>query len=228
MLKFGIKNYSKIETKKHIMKKLLLSLFALTLSFGVFAQQFYFGKVSFATDSVWIISGNGITQIWSDAVQTDRCSNKTSFDGGDKETSTYNVDCRSNPGQKGDLFSWRAMNEFKNELCPAPWRVPTEQDFIDLDIALGGAGTLYDPSFDGALNASLHWRYRNVWGASFSGFCSSDGSLSGQGSSANYWSQSDGNADYGIVLFFHTNGGPVQFTAGEKRMGFPLRCVRDN
>jgi len=53
---------------------------------------------------------------------------------------SFLIDCRSNPGQKGDLFSWRAVSELKDVLCPYPWRVPTVQDFIDLDIALGGTG----------------------------------------------------------------------------------------
>ena len=136
------------------MKKNLTIILAIALSFGVFAQQNTWpsalGNVSFATDSTWTISGNDIFQIWSDAVQTDYCSNKTSFRGGlnvkenneyiDNEWVHFYVDCRSNPGQKGDLFSWLAVYELRRELCPYPWRVPTVQDFIDLDIALGGTG----------------------------------------------------------------------------------------
>ena len=43
------------------MKKLLISFFAVALSVGGFAQQFNLGKVSFATDSIWVISGNDKT-----------------------------------------------------------------------------------------------------------------------------------------------------------------------
>jgi len=40
-------------------KKIIISFFALVLSLNAFTQQFNLGKVSFATDSIWAISGNG-------------------------------------------------------------------------------------------------------------------------------------------------------------------------
>ncbi|MCL2028733.1 MAG: fibrobacter succinogenes major paralogous domain-containing protein, partial [Bacteroidales bacterium] len=97
------------------------------------------GIASFASDTIWTISNGTITQTWSDVVQTDSCSGKTAFDGGNYTTSFYNVDCRSNPGQKGDLFSWRAVKEVVG-ICPQGWRVPDTADFRNLDIALGFNG----------------------------------------------------------------------------------------
>ena len=81
-------------------------------------------------------------------MQTDYCSNKTSFNSGDGgasecgnwEKEVFHIDCRSNPDFFGDLFSWQAVYELKYELCPYPWRVPSVQDFRDLDIAMGGNG----------------------------------------------------------------------------------------
>jgi len=112
--------------------------------------------VSFATNQTWTV-GN---QIWSDAVQMSYCSNKTTYEG-------VGVDCRSNPGYKGDFFSWYAVDAYKDQLCPYPWRVPTRQDFIDLDIALGGEGKV---SY-----SEVHvQRYLNSWGAMYGGFAFPD------------------------------------------------------
>jgi len=95
------------------------------------------GIVSFVSDSTWKVIGNGITQEWSDAIQATACD-KRSFSGSSR--GNFNSDCRSNSNQRGDLFSWCAVVLFQQYLCPYPWRVPTAQDFIDLDVALGGTG----------------------------------------------------------------------------------------
>jgi len=227
------------------MKKLLISFFAVALSVGGFAQQFNLGKVSFATDTVWTISGNGITQIWSDAVTTTGC-NKTDFNGGNRNNKVFNIDCRSNPGQKGDLFSWRAVSELRNELCPYPWRVPTVQDFIDLDIALGGTGngqnnfTWTDLGYQDNAHAI---KYVNFWGGIFGGKCYSNGVNNYKGYWAFYWSQSESTVVLtesfvynvcGFALVFaradnedgYTN--PQEGTNSGKDSGYSLRCVRDN
>ncbi|MDR0437288.1 MAG: Ig-like domain-containing protein [Bacteroidales bacterium] len=166
----------------------------------------------------WTISGNGITQIWSDAVTASSCD-KERFVGG--EPDSFNADCRSNPDYPGDLFSWCAVVRFQNLLCPAPWRVPTTQDFIDLDIALGGTG------FNTGFNNTLRNRYFNDWGGAYKGLCSSSGALNGQGSDAFYWSQAEYSADYGYHLTFNSFGAVYpQGNNYPKHYGFTLRCVR--
>jgi len=224
------------------MKKLLTSFFALTLSvvfvscnnnanigFKVEVQAFgswdtSLGMASFATDSVWIISGNGITQIWSDAVQTVYCSGKETYEG------LGRIDCRSNPNQKGDLFSWCAV--FQLNLCPDGWRIPDSADFRNLDIALGGNGQYrYQETVNGhSLETQLNW-YTGTWGGAFGGICWDDGSLRGQGSSGVYWSQSDSDKPSGgFRLVFDTDGVVIPQDWGDKvyGFGFSLRCIRDN
>ena len=254
------------------MKKFLTSIFVLTLSFGAFAQQFNLGKVSFATDSVWIISGNGITQIWSDAVQTDSCSNKKiSFDNtftfncerrgemlirtdNSWKTSELKIDCRPNPGQKGNLFSWLAVSELKDVLCPAPWRVPTIQDFIDLDIAIGGYAMREQALNE--LRPGMCFDYRlpiirdkliNDWGGAYGGFINSVGQMMEQGLSGYYWTLSEKSMRNvpAFVLIktteahyfrFESNGyidiprrnSEIPPIGAPKGSGFALRCVRDN
>ena len=195
------------------------------------------GSVTRGTQE-WAISGNGITQIWSDAVTASACQ-KTTFNGGyieyDDEWNTnviavnFNADCRSNLGYPGDLFSWYAVVRFQDQLCPAPWRVPTMQDFIDLDIALGGNGNNRDPEIsDIATPQFVTDNYITRWGGAFGGSCYSNGTLWNQGSWANYWSQSQSqfNATLGRYLRFDTLGYIWPQNWDFKIYGFSLRCVR--
>jgi len=167
------------------------------------------GKVSFATDKTWTVG----SQTWSDAVQTTNCSNKATYDG---ET----ADCHSNPDYKGDLFSWYAVDSFKNQLCPEGWRVPTKQDFFDLDIALGGTG-------ERNADTVLLNKYLNTWGGAYGGVCYFDGSLNFQGSSASYWSQSEIYSSYGYSLNFNSDGIVHPQYNHYMSYGFTLRCVQD-
>jgi uncharacterized protein (TIGR02145 family) len=220
------------KSKKSVnMKKLLFSTMILSIVFASCRDKdepeptWVLGKASFATDSTWIVSNGTITQTWSDVVQTVDCGNKTTFNGGNS-TSGYNIDCRSNPSQKGDLFSWRAVAELKDELCPDDWRVPTREDFRNLDIAMGGTGELRGYA-DGSYEFGME-KYLNpsVWGSPRSGICNPDGSLNYQGYDIFfYWSQSESNVNRGFGLVFMT--GQIHPQSDEnKNQGFPLRCVR--
>jgi len=179
------------------------------------------GTVSFATSQEWIIG----SQIWSDAVTATNCD-KVSFYGG--SNNNFNADCRSNPGFPGDLFSWCAVMRFATILCPYPWRVPTRQDFTDLDISLGGSG--YHRRGDSAIIT----KYINDWGAIFGGFCHGDGTLTNYFGHYNafYWSQISTTMSNAAFLHLTTDG---QFSTGfiflagpTKRHGKTLRCIRDN
>jgi len=187
------------------------------------------GTVSFHTNQIWTIEGYGISQIWSDAITATNCQ-KTTFNGGDVETQSFNADCRSNPDFSGDLFSWCAVVRFADVLCPYPWRVPTQQDFINLDIAMGGVGARnnannnLDPQF-------ITDNYINRWGGAFGGFNFSDGAFHNQDFAGYYWSQSEHTTNHGGVLTIGSNGSvnPQGSQGGflVKPHGFTLRCVLD-
>jgi len=187
------------------------------------------GTVSFTTSQEWTV-GN---QIWSDAVTATAC-NKTSFNGGSANNS--NADCRSNPGFSGDLFSWCAVMRFATILCPYPWRVPTQQDFIDMDIALNGDGR----SIQRMDTASVS-RFINNWGGFFTGMCIEDGEIR-YSASGFYWSQTEsgrsfvaglGTIRWAMFFNFNTSGWvslEMNISTAEdfKQRGKTLRCVRDN
>jgi len=165
----------------------------------------------------WPIAGNGITQTWSDAVTATNCD-KTTFAGG--STGNFNADCRSNPDFPGDLFSWCAVVRFADVLCPYPWRVPTNEDFRDLDIAMGGTGDFrIDLDF-------INTNYISRWGGHFSGRSTPNGALGAQHRNGLYWSQTESRATEGHHLYFLTNGYRWAQSTELKHNGLTLRCVR--
>jgi hypothetical protein len=189
--------------------------------------QTQLGMASFVTNQTWTISNGTITQTWSDAVQTDSCSSKTTFNGGNWVTSQYRVDCRNNPNGKGDLFSFQAaaISQPHLQLCQHPWRVPTRQDFINLDIALGGNGSSRtDYVF-------FYENYIGRWGADLGGSCNGSGVLAGQGTGTNlwryYWSSSVADWNEGYSLFLRSDGHswPANGWLGMEN-GFAIRCVK--
>jgi len=191
--------------------------------------SFNFGTVSFASTQEWTIQGTGanahISQIWSDAVTTTNC-NKFCFHGG--TSPNFHVDCRSNPTHKGDFFSWCAVNRHASTLCPHPWRVPTQQDFIDLDIAMGGSGNnRNDLTF-------ITNNYRNRWGSDFGALCSGNGDIppSYLGVWGFYWTAEHISEEQANFLQLRAGAGsnPLGIllrNTQRKDQGFSLRCIRD-
>ena len=201
------------------------------------------GTQFFKTNTVWTISGNGISQEWSDVVLTSSCS-KTGFAGG--ADPNFNNDCRGNrttgtnetrptavnqggntsSAYLGDLFSWCAVMTHAAVLCPGTWRVPTCQDFVNLDVALGGTGinrggadAVRDKFIDVSGDAG------QFWGGAYVGYSSSTGTLLSQGSFAGYWSSSESTATY--TRFLHFAGGNIYpQNSSNKTDGLALRCVR--
>jgi len=171
-------------------------------------------------------------QIWSDAVQASGCGCTQTFNGGDWQRwrwyrDSFNVDCLANPNHKGDFFSWEAINQFGDKLCPYPWRVPTAQDFIDLDITMGGTGTRIEREM---AQQFVFDNYINRWGGAFGGHYSSD-SLRPPGNWGSYWSQSIhpyGIGGMGVALFFSIGGWVAPDGSSAKNNGHMVRCVRDN
>lgn len=185
----------------------------------------WLGKATFKTDRTWTVG----SQVWSDAVVATGCQKKD-FDTGDYRGPgdyEYRADCRQNPGY-GDLFSWNTVDEYRTQLCPAGWRVPTIEDFCLLDKTLNGredCTTREDiASRDKYLSAD--------WGGEYGGLAHSDsgsvaiGGLHHQGVSGYYWSQS-GNPAYGYYMGFSSSVDWVFPQADiTKNTGFALRCIK--
>ncbi len=198
------------------------------------------GVVSFKTDRTWII-GN---QEWSDVVMAEGCR-KNKFDGIETikiykdaqiyreytisyfdSTLSYNADCRKNWQRYGDLFSWCAVIRYQDQLCPDDWRVPTVEDFRALHTALGGQDVSTSMGYKSEI---IRDNYINIWGAAFSGWCTSDGELQSQYEHARYWTQSEDSNGKAISFFLYSIGNiiPEDIAGSRKNHGFTVRCVRD-
>jgi uncharacterized protein (TIGR02145 family) len=145
------------------------------------------GAISTLTLNEWIIGTGATRQIWSDAILVQNADE--TYNGGTNDD--FKVSIVKNEGY-GDLFSWQAVDQYKNILCPAPWRLPTDEDFRNLDILLGGTGFPngqigYDQPNPEAPQ-ELYDAYINTWGAKFGGFASTTDGFLGRGENASYWS----------------------------------------
>jgi len=178
------------------------------------------GTVTFATDNTWTVG----SQVWSDVVTATSCQ-KNTYNGGDNpRVAPFNADCRSNSeGYPGDWFSWCAVVRFQHQLCPAPWRVPTMQDFVNLDIFFGGIGNFQT-------NPTLVNRYLHDWGATLLGSINVDQVPHEDiGTGSHHWALSDHNMELAFRLLILTstiNNVNPRATAF-KSLGLALRCVRD-
>jgi len=169
------------------------------------------GDVTFLSDKTWKVG----KQEWSDVVMASKCQKETFYGwSGDREQ--FNADCRSNPGF-GDLFSWCAVMRFQKQLCPEPWRVPTVEDFIELNRILENNSN----------------RFLNEWGATLGGNCYGQGELDDQNVFAQYWSLSEETVSNSGMILGHFGKGLIvnprvsaRSTNADMEEGFMLRCVK--
>ncbi len=173
------------------------------------------GTVGFISSATHTVGG----QTWSAPVTASGCGSVSAFNGG--SSGAYRTVCAKN-STYGDLFSWCAVIKYANTLCPAPWRVPTKDEFINLDKAFGGTGENRSAS---SYVSFINTNYIGKWGAVYGGYAYA-GTLGGQGMEADYWSQTESTADYGYTLYLHSSGLIYPQHNSWKYYGFTLRCVR--
>ncbi|MCL2028590.1 MAG: hypothetical protein FWG79_08935, partial [Bacteroidales bacterium] len=173
------------------------------------------------------ISGNKITQRWSDVVTTTGCE-KTGF-----TPSNVAADCRNSTNGSGvHYFTWCYVMRYQAQLCPSPWRVPTCQDFINLDVAMGGTGELRDltdnATSNGWTGTDANEKYTGTAAGTWGGarWTALD-PLNGLPDVLSlYWSSSESSITIANDLFYAgIILNPVNI--GTKGSGIALRCVRD-
>ena len=208
------------------------------------------GTPYFRTSQIWSIFGNGISQEWSDVVLAPGCNHVTYSVTGNA-TTPYTSACKwslnnsgvpagSNgtrptttqaPGTStyyGDFFSWCMLHRYVEDLCPDTWRVPTCQDFVNLDVALGGTGINRSGAGDVRDKlTNISGTAGQFWGGTYGGFCNGAGVLYYQGAYADYWSSTQLSGTNARYLYINTNGtvNPQDSYYG-KVQGMVLRCVR--
>jgi len=171
-------------------------------------------------------TGGRSTQVWSRSVAASAC-NKTDFQGG--STANFNADCRSAlTAFYGNNFTWCAVMRFANQLCPPPFRVPTQQDFIDLDMNLGGSGSSISFAMLGQVFTDHLEQYigsvLGQTGGIWNGFRFTAHTGTAALSTTAYWTSShNGSISQGVLM----SAGSLNPQANvATSLGLALRCVR--
>jgi uncharacterized protein (TIGR02145 family) len=122
----------------------------------------------------------------------------------------------------GYLYNYACVIKEQHNLCPAPWRVPTLQDFIDLDRYFGGTG---ENRTSTSYQSFITEHYVNAWGGVYGGY--GDGtSVSTKGTNMSFWTPTGaGTNAYSLYINF-TSGGIYPQYYSYQRYGFQVRCVR--
>jgi uncharacterized protein (TIGR02145 family) len=184
-------------------------------------------------------TGGRPMQLWSGAVQTVACRKGNATAGNAYAGGTagnFNADCRqtlaqsngtaANRDRQGHYFSWCAMRRFAEQLCPAPWRVPTSQDFVDLDRNLGRTGIngYGNPVgiYCSASGTNTAPEFGGTWGGDrWTGHATH---LVSTGS--DYWSSTEVSLTDASYLHYNTDYIYPE-NSNLKSHGFPIRCVRN-
>jgi len=208
-------------------------------------HAFDLGTVSFLSNEEWEV-GN---QIWSDVVIATGCVPadtewiSAEHGGGWQANAGFRTHCRQVADTLGHGFSWCAVMRFRDQLCPDGWRVPTMQDFIDLDLELNGIGSAQGGVTANEAARRLTEYYIPEWVGSTSNFMGTFSIMSPQdgfqgiGQRSFYWSMSEATSDsQAIGLTLQMPNNPAEGTAGalinpqhlnSKGMPGTLRCVRN-
>lgn len=149
----------------------------------------------------------------------------------------YNNDEASYKDAYGALYNWHAVNTGK--LCPAGWRVPSDEDWTTLNrnLPANAGGKLKE-------TGTGHWKETDIWATNESGFTALPGGVrlaappgnSGTettgrfyfiGRTGRWWSSSESSSANAWYRSIHFNSGNLYRSNDYKEAGFSVRCVRD-
>ena len=151
--------------------------------------------------------------------------------------SIYNNDA-SNLADYGRLYNWHAVDDARG-LCPSGWHVPTDGEFMALEVELGMSesdandtgwrGTNEGAQMKSSATDSPAWDGTNTSG--FSGLASGLRNPNGQYGFINisglFWTQSLSSLSVAISRALDTGNSAVNTDADEKNRGFSIRCLKD-
>lgn len=143
----------------------------------------------------------------------------------------------------GYLYNWYAVTDIHN-IAPKGWRVPTDDDWKELEMFLGLSPTEADDTgWRGSNEGSKLAGNASLWdsgdlenNAAFgeSGFSAlpggyrySNGNFDDLGDYAYFWSATERSTLYAWIRYLHYNGSDVGRGGSNKQGGFSVRLVRD-
>jgi uncharacterized protein (TIGR02145 family) len=148
----------------------------------------------------------------------------------------YNNDA-SNLADYGRLYNWYAVDDARG-LCPTGWHVPTDGEYMTLEMALGMSesqansedwrGTDQGTQMKSSPSDNPAWDGTNTSGFSAlaGGARNFDGSFSNEGLNGYFWSSSPIGM-YAWLRLLGSGDAKVFRGSDEQLFGFSVRCVRD-
>lgn len=203
-----------------------------------------FTGYSYETDTVTDIDGNTYgtvvignqewmyenlkTTTFNDGTPIDLVTSNTLWSGLSVGAYCYFDNDISFANEYGNLYNWYAVQN--NNICPAGWEVPTNQDFVDLRNELGGlvaAGyALKEVGID-------HWEAPNAGATNTSGFSGFGAGLRIQnGDYVNFklygywWSITAAGSTNAQRAYVGANDEAMVLNSGNKKYGQSIRCLK--
>ncbi len=141
----------------------------------------------------------------------------------------YNNDEATNKNTYGALYNWYAVKSGK--LCPAGWKVPSDQDWTTLFNSLGGDSTLVGGKLKEA--GTAHWVTPNTGADNSSGFTAlpagshyTNGVFYLMGKYGWYWSSNESSSEEAWHIYVQYNTSNIYRKAASKKIGFSVRCIK--
>jgi uncharacterized protein (TIGR02145 family) len=130
----------------------------------------------------------------------------------------------------GRLYTWHALNDARG-VCPPGFRVPVEDDWIELANFLGGnlfAGGKLKLEGTGIWNAPNLGATNEVnFDALPGGFRQPDGTYVGYGTSALFWTSTSSTVDTAIGFTLSNQNTVLGTATQDKKYGASCRCIEN-
>jgi uncharacterized protein (TIGR02145 family) len=157
--------------------------------------------------------------------------------------SIYNNNSANEVDTYGALYNWYAVNDSRN-IAPEGWHVPTDAEWIELEMALGmNENVIYEPSYRGTNEGSKLAGNAALWNSGAleddtefgsSGFtalpCGSrdnnDGYYRNIGMNSYFWSITETNSNTAWDRELEYGNSDVGRHSHNKRTGLAIRCIR--
>ena len=166
-----------------------------------------------------------------DIIQEAKTDSEWEKAGEKREPAWCYYDNNSSNGEKyGKLYNFYAVNDPRG-LAPNGWHIPSDAEWTLLTDYLSANGN--EGKEGDALKSKSGWS-RDGNGTDAYGWLglpggnrSYYGGFDDIGSSGNWWSSSQANADDAWYRYLHLNDGAVNRNYDGKHVGFSVRCLRD-
>ena len=187
------------------------------------------------SDSEWSFTTSGATSVYGEeSFMTSICSNFSPD--GDACDEAWSLN------EYGRLYNWHAVVDARG-LCPNGWHVPTDGEWMTMEMALGmteveANNTGYRGTNQGTQMKSNYGWYNDGNGTNSSGFSGLPGGGCGvTGSSGNatffnagytgYWWSSSPDGSYAWFRYLLPDVERVVRFNSNRRDGFSVRCIKD-